>query len=433
LLCLVIVAALGAGAVLLPSRLGSAANVGMFVDPKGADREISNVITARAKAVRDRNKAAFMAGIDTRDKAFRQRESDEYDNLIKLRLSTFELIPLRGGVEALVLRDSPIRSVFPNGIRAFKVTVRYAVQGVDQSPLAVPWIPIFGQVDGAWKLGGEMVLSEKADTGRVVSAAALPGGTGGNPWQGGPISVIDGKHVTVVVSEDNADIAHDLLSLADRAADRVIAQRKAGWSQHILVTALSGADVYESYFVYDINGPENFAALAIPFFDIVPSYDVTHEPVYAGSRVVFNPSQLSEDRTWLSIVLTHEFTHVALGPYTVPTTPRWLVEGIAEYVGYSSVDVDWSAVADELAKEKITKMPDDRGFYDNSANYEASWMMCRMIAKTYGEDKLFALYEHFRDADGNGRTAWDRATQSVLGASLSRLESQYRAFSQNPS
>ena len=77
--------------------------------------------------------------------------------------------------------------------------------------------------------------------------------------------------------------------------------------------------------------------------------------------------------------------------------------------------------------------PYDRGFYDNSANYEASWMMCRMIAKTYGEDKLFALYEHFRNADGNGRTAWDRATQSVLGASLSRLESQYRAFSQNPS
>lgn len=434
-LCLVIAGTGLVGAVTLPARIsGSAPSVGLFVDPKGTDLAITTLIADRAKAVQSQNRDAFLAGVDGRDEKFRQRESDEYDNLIKLHLSSFELVPLRGGIEDLVLRNSPVRAAFPKGIRAFKVTVKYAVRGIDDKPLAVPWLPIFGQVDGVWKLGGEMVLSEKADSGRVVTAVQLPDGTGGQPWQGGPITVVEGKQVTVVVSEDDAKIADDLLSLADRAAERVVAKRSKGWSQRILVTALSGGDVYESYFVFDVNGPDAFAALAIKYYEEVPAYDFNAKPKYAGSRVVFNPDQLGEDRTWLSIVLTHEFTHVAMGPFTAPITPRWLVEGIAEYVGYDSAPVDWDFVADQISKAKISKMPQDRTFYNVSNNYEASWVMCRMIAKRYGEAKLFSLYEYFKDAAGdNSQTSWDKATKAVLGVSFSKLETDYRAFSKSPS
>ena len=59
-----------------------------------------------------------------------------------------------------------------------------------------------------------------------------------------------------------------------------------------------------------------------------------HRPAAFGQRLVLNPTQLDRltaDRR--GIVLRHEITHLAAAADTADITPRWLVEGFAEYVG----------------------------------------------------------------------------------------------------
>jgi len=435
-LLLSIVGALGAAALLVPPALRPAhAPALTFIDPDATGRAIRGLISQREKAVKDKDKTAFLAGVDTRDSEFVRRESTEYDNLIKLELDTFTLSPGRNSLESVINPSSRLLTVFPGGVKAVPVTIRYAVHGVDTQPVAVPWVPVFGQVNGVWKLGGELTTYQ-GDSDRLATSNTLPQGAGGQPWQGGSITVLHQDGLVILLSDSDTGIASEFKSIAGKSLATVISKVRTPWSKQILVTAVRDDAVFRSYFAFSVDGADKVAALAVPFYDDVPSW-TTSTLHYTSSRVVFNPDEINEPARYLELLLTHEFTHVALGPETSGATPLWLVEGIADYVGYTTrvKDIDWSEVAGDMADFKFTELPDNRTFYDvGNPSYVASWLMCRYIAKTYGEPKLFELYNYFKDNDRiNSREAWDAAVREELGTPLTSLEAGWLTFAKHPS
>lgn len=131
------------------------------------------------------------------------------------------------------------------------------------------------------------------------------------------------------------------------------------------------------------------------------------------------------------IVLTHEVTHVATGAATADT-PMWLLEGFADYVALSDVDLPVSVTAGRILHRVAEhgpprRLPRAADFGPQRAalgtTYEAAWLACRLLARTYGEEELVDFYnasvsrktaaEAFREL-GTTRAGFTAAWRSYL-------------------
>ena len=157
-------------------------------------------------------------------------------------------------------------------------------------------------------------------------------------------------------------------------------------------------------------------------------------------RVVITPTAFGRlNALGRHVVLTHELVHVAMGGARDGRTPMWLIEGLADYVGYKDAGVDTKAAGRELANligsGDMPATPPGRTDFEGSgerlsAAYEEAWLACRMIAERYGEDTLVRLYRTAKDEPGEAGDprAEDRALHSVLGVGSTRFDELWRAY-----
>ena len=122
-----------------------------------------------------------------------------------------------------------------------------------------------------------------------------------------------------------------------------------------------------------------------------------------GQRIVLDPETLPAlTTTGLDIVLRHETTHLATATDTADISPRWLVEGFAEYVANLNSGQPVGRVAAELraqvrAGRVPMSLPSNDAFTSSggrlAAVYEQSWLACRLIARRAGQDGLVRFYK----------------------------------------
>lgn len=392
---------------------GQAATAVFFGDEAARTAALTRLLDRRANAVVRHDRAAFLADVDQTDPSFVRRERDEFQNLVNLDLTTFTLTVTAFGAYQVPTDEAVLSRRYDGAAWTASVTVRYAVRGLDTAPVAEPWVPIFGFANGHWLLAGES------------DDDSLPTGAGGLPWESKPIVVRRSTHVVAVLSADQQDIAPHLLNLAETGLAEVFKLRPDGWAGKVLLTALADRNVFQSYFRDSPDKVREVAAIAVPTYDAVREWVPTAS--FVTTRVVFNPETLGDGDEALIHDLAHEFTHAAMGPLTNPdATPLWLVEGIAEYVGYRTEQVDDAAVGRVLRRISIPDvLPDDDAFYDKSDNYVVAWLACRMIAQRYGQSKLIALYTFFH---GPGRPTVENGLHQTLGLSLPQFTTQWRAY-----
>jgi hypothetical protein len=406
-----VVLALCAGtsdAVLYLCTAGRSPTLAAFAD---GNRSLADLLARRAAAVTKHDEAAFLADVDPADPRFVARQRTEFQNLVALGLSSFSLTLTDPGGYQLA-GDSPLRSRYGGLVREVGVTVKYAVSGVDTVPDAEPWIPTFGFAGGRWLLAGEEGSG---------ATHGLPFGIGGQPWEARPITVVRAAHIVAVISKEDAEIAQHLVDLGERGIAGVLKVCKTGWPEKVLVTAVSDQKVFSSYFESSPDKLAQIEAVTIPRYDEVPEW--SSEAHIVLSRVVFNPATLGRGDDELQHTLTHEFTHVALGLVTSEATPRWLVEGAAEYVAYAS-DSGSDATAARLARHvSATALPDDATFYDSADNYVLGWLAVKLIVQRYGQAELLALYDYFKEHTGT-----DAGLQAVLGIGLGDFTAAWLAY-----
>ena len=377
--------------------------------PQERTAGIQAVMDRRAAAVRSRDRAAFLADVDPADADFMRKQEVVFNNLVQLPLAelAFHVEPHVGYAKSISWK---VRSRLRFAVYAPGVTVRYRVQGVDEVRVAAPWIPILGHINRRWVIIGQAGEQE------------LPYGANGQAWDAGPIVVARSSRVVVVLSAEDASRGSYLLELAENGLDQVNAVRPGKWVGKVVVTAVQDQRIFEGYFASAPDRVANVAAIAVPYYEEVVDWNPS--PKFAATRVVFNPQQLSAQPEELEHDLAHEFAHAAMGPVTGRSTPRWLVEGFAEYAAYRSEAVSATAIRRMMRDVPPAEtLPADDSFYSDATNYLTSWLACRMIAERYGERTLIALYESFQ---GNGDQ--EATITTVLGVTRTQLTDQWRTY-----
>jgi hypothetical protein len=109
-----------------------------------------------------------------------------------------------------------------------------------------------------------------------------------------------------------------------------------------------------------------------------------------GQRIVFAPGAVGMSDSALRIVLSHELFHYAARADTAVDAPRWLTEGVADFVARPHTPLP-----------KLTQLPTmlpsdadlDAPGLQRSEAYDRAWWFARFVADTRGTTTLRALYQ----------------------------------------
>lgn len=176
------------------------------------------------------------------------------------------------------------------------------------------------------------------------------------------------------------------------AADAVTAFWGPDWPRDIEI-AVAGSD-------------EQFRVLAGGAADIAATT--------TRQRIMFAPGAAGMSPAALRIVLRHELFHYAARSRTAADAPRWLTEGVADYVGRPAAPVPGPSRAGELAQLPTDADLDTPGAARSLA-YDRAWWFSRYVADAYGIGKLRELYLR---ACAPGHPDVATALRETLGADL---------------
>ena len=356
----------------------------------GVARASRRTVAERAEALLDGDRRAFLATLDTSDRAFRRSQLRYFANLQKLPLATYRTVPRP---------VSPPETLPLRGDAQIVVRTLTQLDGFDRRPVLEDELWTF--VRGP---GGRALLTGVRDPAYDALTGWLP-----TPWDVGRIVVRrDGPALAVFDAETapRADALTSELRRAVTAVDEVVPD----WPGTVVVYAISDATVLERLSALEV---EDTGGVAFAVHS-----DAARRKV-ASWRFAVNPTSrvLTEDPGYL---FRHELAHVALGSREAGT-PVWLREGIAEYVAARP----WSAAARAFVLDRtargslsgVTELPEGEAFYADrpTASYGIAWVAAEWLAETRGPRTLFRLLAAMRRTTLSSDADIDRVVRRVLG------------------
>jgi hypothetical protein len=139
-----------------------------------------------------------------------------------------------------------------------------------------------------------------------------------------------------------------------------------------------------------------------------------------AERIMFAPGAAAMSDASLRIVLRHELFHFASRADTAADAPRWLTEGVADFVGRPPTPRPPDAA--ELATIPTDADLDAAG-PAGSVAYDRAWWFSRFVADAYGTATLRTLY---LQACGPGHPDAATAVRDALGADLQEVLAGWR-------
>lgn len=229
------------------------------------------------------------------------------------------------------------------------------------------------------------------------------------PVHAGPLVV--GDHRTVQLVNLGGPPGEALLgriaAQIGAAVDAVEAFWGLDWS-HRIVVAATGSD---QQFAEQAGGGDAGQWAGIAAVAVADRVDVEHR-VAAGQRIVFAPGAAEMSTPALRIVLGHELFHFATRADTAFDAPRWLTEGVADFVARGMPR------AADRPVPPLTLPSDadlDAAGPRRAQAYERAWWFAGFIADRYGTAKLRELY---LAGCGPGHGDLPAAVSRVLGVDV---------------
>ncbi|MHA3021064.1 peptidase [Mycobacterium sp. BMJ-28] len=186
----------------------------------------------------------------------------------------------------------------------------------------------------------------------------------------------------------------------DDAAAAVTAFWGPDWPRDIVVIA---TETDEQFRVLGFDGPDIAAATT-------------------ADGIVFAPGAATMSPQSLRIVARHELFHYAVRAHTAADAPRWLAEGVADYVGRPPAPLPGPAAAATLAR-----LPTDADLNavgpQRSDAYDRAWWFSRYVAASFGPGTLKRLYLR---ASEPGHPDVAVAVRDTLGAGLDQVLARWR-------
>jgi hypothetical protein len=340
---------------------------------------VLDLLRRRSAAVVARDRAAWLATIDSSVAGLRQRQAELFDRLAQLRPSswTYSVLPPDAALPG-ARRQALGASAFLAHIRLTYRLLPAAGDVERDQHVTLVW-------RGRWLVGGTDDGPQQRDL-----------------WDLGPITVGRGVRSMVVAARSGPVPASRTTIEADAAAQRVDAVWGTAWPRAVVV--LAPATLAQMATLLDrtnADGLAQLAAVTTGELRSVAAGDVVGGRT-TGNRVVVNPVAFPQlTPTGRGVVLTHEFTHVATRSSVRTPPPMWVDEGFADYVAYLGSSLSAREIAGELlnsskALAALHGLPSDEDF-DPSAGpvdlaYAEAWLAMRFVEDQGGTAMVIDFY-----------------------------------------
>ncbi|OPF79128.1 hypothetical protein VT50_0217160 [Streptomyces antioxidans] len=381
-------------------------------DPEGRDgRAVQHMLDQRAAAVRERDADAFLATVDRGSAGYlaEQRRVFRQMSAVPLRSWTYRLVRT-GGFE-------PAR-VGGRGLAA-QVELRYRLKGYDTAPVVSAQYLTLARRAGQWYVASDDgVVDGRRGTEQL--------------WDQGTVDVVRGAHSLVLGVGQDRRVLRAVADTADRAVPVLDKVWPHEWAGRVVVEVPASLGRMAALLGASADGYRGIAAVTTG--EVGGVGDAT-----PADRVIVNPDayQVLGD-FGRRVVITHETAHVATRTATSASTPLWLSEGFADWVGYRTPGRTPRQIAPELADAVTaghlpTALPRDDDFRFGSdpdrlsRAYEQGWLACRLIAGAWGEKKLVDFYRTVGRAHERSG-AVESALRKVFGLSTGEFTARWRKY-----
>nr|WP_245847152.1 hypothetical protein [Mycobacterium szulgai] len=202
------------------------------------------------------------------------------------------------------------------------------------------------------------------------------------------------------------------------AVDAVVAFWGADWPHDISVVAAGSRE----QFLAAVGGGPASQWADIAAVTVADSVDPQRR-VALGERIVFAPDADTMSAAALRIVLSHELFHYAARAVTAMDAPRWLTEGVADFVARPATSLPTAAVT---APRSLPLDDDlDAPGRQRSLAYDRAWLFARFVADSYGPARL---REFYLATCGVGHADIPAATRDVLGTDEAGLLARWQQW-----
>jgi hypothetical protein len=220
---------------------------------------------------------------------------------------------------------------------------------------------------------------------------------------------LDGARTDAVLARVGADIGAAVTSVETFWG--------TDWSHEILIVA-TGSEAEFAAQAKSAPGAGDADIAAVAVADQVdPARGLA-----TGQRIVMAPGAAQMSAPALRIVLGHELFHYASRATTALDAPRWLTEGVADYVGRPATPLPRGGPLP-------TALPSDADFTaagpQLSLAYDRAWLFARFVADQYGPSTLRQLYQR---ACGPGHSDVPTALRDTLGAAPDEVLTRWQRW-----
>jgi hypothetical protein len=389
-----------------PPAVGQRPAIELPPDPR---TELPKLLAKRAKAILAGDRAAFLATVDRRQKAWYRAQGTLF---ARLRTVPFSGFAYRLG------DDLRPRSLLKRRYRAEEVVqaqveASYRFRGQDASPVLGRDSFTFVLTGAGWRIAGpgDSQMRRRDDV---------------EIWDGGPVRSRRSARTLIVHHPGQEALAGRLLRAADRAYAQVGAAWSGRWERRAVILVPRDEDEAER-----LVGARDLSRVAAVASSSVESGAAER---VLGNRIVVNTSNVVRyDDLNLQVLVTHEMTHVAtrtLGG----GVPLLLVEGFADYAALKPLPLSFTETRQALARVGERgfdgALPTDSEFRGPAAAlaYDEGSAFCLWVGETFGAAKLQALYREFAGPDPPSRGDFDRGIRLVLGISRRTAERRWAGW-----
>jgi hypothetical protein len=218
------------------------------------------------------------------------------------------------------------------------------------------------------------------------------------------VTVSDGRTVQLMSLGGPATqpLLNRVSAAMDDAVGAVTAFWGAGWRRDIVIVATATDEQFQSL----AGGGSDIAAAT------------------TDQGIVFAPGAATMSDAALRIVLRHELFHFAARADTARDAPRWLTEGVADFVARAAAPRPGPGRAAEMAV-----LPSDADLATvgptRTLAYDRAWWFARFVADRYGIAALRNLYQH---ACRTGHPGFEAAVSETLGVGLGDVLANWRGW-----
>jgi hypothetical protein len=379
------------------------------VPPHPADA-IDDLLDARAAAIRDGDREAWLAGLDplqtAQTKQFRVAQSSIFDRIRTLHPASWSY-QVAGGSALPAKRRSALG--------------------------AVSWLADV-QLDYQLIAGGPRVRREQFLTivrreGRWRINTDTDGPTSRDVWDLGSISHASAQRCLVIGAHARRAQVAQLAAECDGEAARVDAAWGRSWARRTVITVPNTVRQLAVLLGQVGAGRTGSAHGTDSTVGLERTAAVTIGPADApADGVLINGVAFDQlSAVGRRVVVTHELVHVATRATGSRSAPTWLEEGFADYVAYRDSGLPAKQIAgDALAAVRAGRIPTRLPSTDDfnaagdqaSAAYGQAWVAVQLIAAKAGSGaRMKAFYQ--QAAEGTGTSAAIRGP--IVDAALARI------------